>query len=114
MVPERLAGTEVTEAFWAKLAGDYCGCARRGTGLVGSRFPERITQITNTAEVLPFVVDRHPEPRIVLQSEFVAVIANERAARIDSAPWRNHLDENPNSSGRQQPIRPDDLRVGSA
>jgi len=83
MVPVRLAGAEVTGAFWASAAGDYCGCARRGNSLVGLRFPERITQITNAAEVLPFVVDRHPEPRIVLQSEFVAVVANERAARID-------------------------------
>jgi hypothetical protein len=62
--PVRLAGTEVTEAFWASAAGDYCGCARRGTGLVGSRFPERITQITNAAEVLPFAVVRHPEPAL--------------------------------------------------
>jgi hypothetical protein len=65
MVPVRLAGAEVTGAFWASAAGDYCGCARRGTGLVGSRFPERITQITNAAEVLPFVVDRHPEPALL-------------------------------------------------
>jgi hypothetical protein len=65
MVPVRLAGAEVTEAFCTSAAGDYCGCARRGTGLVGSRFPERITQITNAAEVLPFVVDRHPEPRMM-------------------------------------------------
>jgi hypothetical protein len=64
MAPVRLAGAEVTEAFWAKLAGDYCGCARRGTGLVGSRFPERIAQITNAAEVLPCVVYRHPEPAL--------------------------------------------------
>ena len=113
MVPVRLAGAEVTGAFWASAAGDYCGCARRGNSLVGLRFPERITQIANAAEVLTFVVDRHPEPRIVLQSEFVAVVANERAARIDMAPWRNHLDENPNSSGCQRPIQPDDLRVAA-
>jgi len=62
MVPVRLGGAEVTEAFCTSAAGDYCGCARRGTGLVGSRFPERIAQITNAAEVLTFVVDRHPEP----------------------------------------------------
>ena len=64
MVPVRLAGAEVTAGFCTKLAGDYCGSARRGTGLVGSRFPERIAQITNAAEVLPFVVDRHPEPAL--------------------------------------------------
>ena len=37
--------------------------------------------------------------------------SNERATRIDSAPWRNYPDENPNSSVCQRPIRPDDLRV---